>query len=176
MLLASRFHRHAQCLVRGHGEVATQFHPQFDPHVVECPGRGWFQSCLLRHSTLFCASSRHRRRPTVGHPLRGGFQRWLGRERYSFSHQFPVAPPNASARCATAELTHPVPRLQFRLAARNSQASQSRIRFASARAWRACCRAASSCWGMWSPFWKYISSGVCPWKAECGSRALCSWT
>ena len=29
---------------------------------------------------------------------------------------------------------------------------------------------------MWSPFWKYISSGVCPWNAERGSRVLCSWT
>jgi hypothetical protein len=56
------------------------------------------QSCLSRHCALFCASSRHRGRSTVGHPLRGGFQQWLGREWFSSSHQFPVAPPDTSAR------------------------------------------------------------------------------
>ena len=38
------------------------------------------------------------------------------------------------------------------------------------------CRAASSSSGILSPVLKYISSGVCPRNAECGSRELCSCT
>ena len=60
--------------------------------------------------------------------------------------------------------------------ASNLQAAQSRFRFASARAWRAFCRAASSSSGMLPPVLKYISSGVCPRNAECGNRLLCCST
>jgi len=73
-------------------------------------------------------------------------------------------------------LTHRPRRLQFRLGARSSQDSHSCFRFASARTWRAFCRAVLSSSGMRSPVLKYISSGVCPWNAECGSRELCSCT
>ena len=65
---------------------------------------------------------------------------------------------------------------QLRLAAGRLQASQSRFRFASARAWRAFCRAASSASGMSAPVMKYISSGVCPRNAECGNWLLCCST
>ncbi len=65
---------------------------------------------------------------------------------------------------------------QLRLTVTSSHALQVRFRLASARAWRASCRAASSSPGILSPVPKYISSGVCPRNAECGSRALCSCT
>ena len=39
-------------------------------------------------------------------------------------------------------------------------------RFTSIRSWRALALAVSSSSGMWSPVRKYISSGVCPRKAE----------
>ena len=112
-------------------------------------------------------------------PHPGGFKRRLWRERLSIrdsSRRFPVAPPAGERKLATDNLTHRARQLQFKLATSSSQASQSCFRFASARAWRAFCRAASSSFGMRSPVLKYISSGVCPRNAECGRRELCSCT
>jgi hypothetical protein len=63
-------------------------------------------------------------------------------------------------KLATDDLTRRPRGLQFRLAASSLQASHACFRFASARAWRASCRAASSFSGIPSPVWKYISSGV----------------
>ena len=92
------------------------------------------------------------------------------------SRRFPVASLGHGRKFAADNLTRRARGLQFRLAGSSSQASQSCFRFASARAWRASCRAASSSSGMLSPVLKYISSGVCPRNAECGSRELCSCT
>ena len=79
---------------------------------------------------------------------------------------------------------HPVPGLLY--AAVNStrrgspsspeQASQSRCLFASRRDCRAASLADASRSGMFTPVPKYISSGVCPWKAECGISRLCEAT
>ena len=49
-------------------------------------------------------------------------------------------------------------------------------RLASARARRAAAARAVRSAGTASPLPKYISSGVCPRNAECGSTRLCSWT
>ena len=90
---------------------------------------------------------------------------------FSSSRRWP-----AKRTLAADNLTHRARWLQFRLGASSSQDSHSCFRFASARAWRAFCRAVSSSSGMRSPVLKYISSGVCPRNAECGRRELCSCT
>ena len=81
-----------------------------------------------------------------------------------------AAAPPAARRSATDNLTHRACRLQFRLAPSSPQPSHSCFRFASTRARRASCRAASNSSGMLSPVLKYISSGVRPGNAEWGRR------
>jgi hypothetical protein len=53
---------------------------------------------------------------------------------------------------------------------------QAADRFASTRVRRAAAARAVRSAGTASPVPKYISSGVCPRNAECGSTRLCSWT
>src|SRR4030095_9626644 len=50
------------------------------------------------------------------------------------------------------------------------------VRLASTRARRATAARDNRSPGTASPVPKYISSGVCPRNAECGSTRLCSWT
>ena len=59
---------------------------------------------------------------------------------------------------------------------RQPHAAHRRTRFASSLASRASWRAASNLPGICSPPPMYISSGVCPLNAECGTRSLCSAT
>ena len=54
--------------------------------------------------------------------------------------------------------------------------SQDADRLASTRAWRAAAARDLRSAGTASPVPKYISSGVCPRNAVCGSTWLCSWT
>jgi hypothetical protein len=61
-------------------------------------------------------------------------------------------------------------------AAMDGHFPQATDRFASMRPWRAPAARAVSFAGTVSPLPKYISSGVCPRNAECGSTVLCSWT
>ena len=58
----------------------------------------------------------------------------------------------------------------------DGQFPQAADRFASMRARRAAAARAVRSAGTASPLPKYISSGVCPRNAECGSTRLCSWT
>jgi len=53
---------------------------------------------------------------------------------------------------------------------------QAADRLASTRARRAAAARAVRSAGTASPRPKYISSGVCPRNAECGTTVLCSWT
>jgi len=59
---------------------------------------------------------------------------------------------------------------------RDGHAWQERDRLASTSARRAAVARAIRSPGTASPVPKYISSGVCPRNAECGSTWLCSWT
>lgn len=58
----------------------------------------------------------------------------------------------------------------------DGQVSQAADRLASTRARRAAAARDVRSPGTASPVPKYISSGVCPRNAECGSTPLCSWT
>ena len=57
-----------------------------------------------------------------------------------------------------------------------SHVRQLSARFAFRRDCRAANRATSRFFGMSPPVPKYISSGVCPWNAECGRWVLCCST
>jgi hypothetical protein len=61
-------------------------------------------------------------------------------------------------------------------ALRDGHAVQDADRFPFMRARRAAAAGDASSAGTAAPVPKYISSGVCPRNAECGSTWLCSWT
>jgi hypothetical protein len=93
--------------------------------------------------------------------------------------------PRATARSACPGQSPPDARARgFRWSAVGDQAAasmdghvpQAADRLASARARRAAAARAVRSAGTASPLPKYISSGVCPRNAECGSTPLCSWT
>ena len=69
------------------------------------------------------------------------------------------------------------PRRSDRLSQRQTHAEhRARARFTSSLRPLAAARATTNSAGTWSPVPRYISSGVCPWNAACGTASLCSLT
>jgi hypothetical protein len=80
---------------------------------------------------------------------------------------------NEGARSASAR---PLPGGRHAAALRDGHLAQAAVRLASTRAWRAAAMRDAKSAEIASPVPKYISSGVCPGNAECGSTVLYWWT
>ena len=122
-------------------------------------------SSLHGHSGLRCASSRHPERTVIV----------LGRRPWALQGR----PRFFQADCREAHefaIATAVGRLGHAAALSNGHVSQDADRLAATRARRASAARALRSAGTASPMPKYISSGVCPRNAECGSTWLCSWT
>ena len=87
--------------------------------------------------------------------------------------------PRSSASFRSSAFLQPVEHLPSRYSpstVSGSHTAHAAARFSSILFARACLLCTSRSSEMWPPVPKYISSGVCPRKAEWGSRVLCSLT
>ena len=95
---------------------------------------------------------------------------------YSGRPRCPILAAVASRRTRSAPSEGGLARSGQAAASLDGHVSQNADRFASRRDRRAAFARDARSAGTASPVPRYISSGVCPRNAECGSTQLCSWT